>query len=338
MTSQLELGFTLALALALVPATAAAETVSVAAPSTSSAAEPDVFARVGTKVITVREYESALAAGLRARFYHGRPPEGETARVGREVGEGLVMQVLLAAEAERRAIAPDRESVARQLAEYESRYAGNLQWQRTRAEILPRLTAELEGRSRVKRLEASVRAVPTPSEPDARAYYEAKAALFTEPEQVRLSLILLKVDPTATAAAWSEAWAEAERLIARLRQGEEFAAVARAHSADPSAAQGGDLGYVHRGILPEAIERQFVDGLQPGELSRPARVLEGIAIVRMDARKTARLRAYDEVARNARELLQRSRADEAWAKLKAELRSGAVVWVDESRIAATGQR
>ena len=338
MTSKHTRRLMLALALALVPAVGAAETVSVAAPATASGAEPDVFARVGGKVISVREYESALAAGLRARFYHGRPPEGEAARFGREVGEGLVLQVLLAAEAERRAIAPDREAIAKQLAEYERRYADNEQWQRTRSDILPRLTAELESRSRVKRLEAAVRAVPAPSEADARAYYESKAALFTEPEQVRLSLILLPVDPAATPAVWSAAAAEAERLLARLRQGEDFAALARAHSADPSASQGGDLGYVHRGMLPEAIERQFVDGLKPGELSAPARLLEGIAIVRMDARKPARLRAYDEVARNARELLQRSRADEAWAKLKAELRAGATVWLDESRIAAAGQR
>ena len=63
-----------------------------------------------------------------------------------------------------------------------------------------------------------------------------------------------------------------------------------------------------------------------------------IAIVRLDARKPPRLREYDEVARNARELLQRSRADEAWAKLKADLRAGAAVWLDESRMAAAGQR
>lgn len=338
MTSKHTRTVTLALALALVPAAAAAETVSVASPTPASGAQPEVFARVGGKVISVREYESALAAGLRARFYHGRPPEGETARFGREVGETLVLQVLLAAEAERRAIEPDREAIAKQLAEYEWRYADSEQWQRTRADILPRLTADLEGRSRVKRLEAAVRALPEPSEADARAYYESKSALFTEPEQVRLSLILLKVDPAATPAVWARAGAEAERLLARLREGEDFAKLARAHSADPSASQGGDLGYVHRGMLPETIERQFVDGLQPGQLSAPAKLLEGIAIVRMDARKPARLREYDEVARNARELLQRSRADEAWAKLKADLRAGATVWLDESRIAAVGQR
>lgn len=338
MTSKHTRKLALALALALVPVVAGAEAVSVAAPATASGAEPGVFARVGGKVISTAEYESALAAGMRARFYHGRPPEGETARVARDVGEDLVLQVLLAAEAERRAIEPDREAIASQIAEYERRYAGSEQWQRTRADILPRLTADLEGRSRVKRLEAAVRAVPAPGEADARAYYESKAALFTEPEQLRLSLILLKVEPAAAAEVWTAAGTEAERLLGRLRQGEDFAKLARAHSADPSASQGGDLGYVHRGMLPEAIERQFVDGLQPGQLSTPAKLLEGIAIVRMDARKPARLRAYDEVARNARELLQRSRADEAWAKLKADLRANATVWLDESRIAAAGQR
>lgn len=298
--------------------------------------DAEIFARVDDRTISLREYRAALATGVRQKFYHGRPPEAELARLGREVGERLIMEVLLSAEAQRREIEPDRAAIARQISEYEQRYAANEQWQRARGDVLPQLTAELERRSRLARLETGVRAAPLPDETESRAYYLANPALFTEPDQVRLSLILLKVQPAAPGSAWDEAMAEAERLHASIGTGADFAELARARSADPSATKGGDLGYLHRGMLPQAIEAQFVDGLQVGAVAKPVRVLEGVAIVRLDARKPPRLRDFDEVAKTARDLLQRERGERAWARLNAELRAAATVKMDESRYATVG--
>jgi parvulin-like peptidyl-prolyl isomerase len=300
-------------------------------PATPAVTEVDVFARVDGKVITVRDFQSALAAGMRQKFYHGRPREGELARFSREVGEKLVMQLLLGAEAERRGIEPDRTAIDKQIEEYDRRYAASEQWQRSRENVLKRLVGELERRSRLERLEAQVKAVAVPAEDEALAYYRSRPELFTEPERVRLSLILLKVQPGAAGKVWEAAFAEAGRLHERLVKGADFAEVARLHSGDPSAAKGGDLGYLHRGMLPAEIEKQFVDGLQTGQISKPARVLEGIAIVRLDERRPPLLREYGLVARSAQDLLQRERGEQAWARLTADLRAAAVVQLDESR-------
>lgn len=305
----------------------------VAAQSQASGNEAEVFARVGEQVITLGEYRSAFAAGVRQKFYHARPPEDELARFQREVGEKLIDQALLAREAQRRGIVPDRARIDAQVAEYEKRYAGNERWQNTRANVLPRLVRELERRSRLERLEANVRSVPLPDPADARAYYEANPGLFTEPEQVRLSLILLKVNPASPDEVWDEAMARGQRLHARLKQGADFAELARLNSADPSAERGGDLGYVHRGMLPESIEKQVIETLHPGAASAPVRLLEGVAIVRLEARKPARLREFADVSRSARELLQRERGEKAWQTLVAELRAAKDVQVIELRYA-----
>lgn len=323
-----------------IAAALAAAWVAGAALAADTAPPPsaDVFARVGDRVISVRDYESALAAGVRQKFYHGRPAAEDLARFGREVGEGLVAQALLSAEAERRGIEPDRAAIDRQLAEYERRYADSTQWKQSRESVLPRLVAELERRSRLERLEASVRAVPSPGEAAIRAYYESKPERFTEPEQLRLSLILLKLEPAASAADREAAMALAGDLHRQLAAGADFAALARKHSGDPSAASGGDLGYVHRGMLPQAVEKQFADGLEPGQVSAPSRVLEGVAIVRLEDRKAPRLRPFDEVAGNAAALLQRDLGEQAWTRLKSDLRASAAVWVDETRFAAAGSK
>lgn len=300
--------------------------------------EAAVFARVDGQVIPLDAYHAAIASEMRQKFYHGKPPEDELSRFRKEVGEKLVMQVLLSAEADRRGIEPDRAAIAGEVAGYERRYAQSEQWKRSRENILPRVVGELERRSRLARLEAQVRAVPLPDESEAREYYRSRPELFTEPERVRLSLILLRTDPGAPASVVEGAFEEAQGIRERIGKGADFAELARVHSADPSAAKGGDLGYVHRGMLPEAIERDVLDELEPGAVSKPVRVLEGVALVRLESRKVARLRGFDEVARNARELLQRERGEQAWAALNAKLRAGAVVRLDESRYGAAGPR
>jgi len=54
----------------------------------------------------------------------------------------------------------------------------------------------------------------------------------------------------------------------RLRTGESFEELARLHSDDATAPQGGDLGWVSPGQTVPAFE-QVMDSLQPGEISEP---------------------------------------------------------------------
>lgn len=303
-----------------------------AAPSLAQAAPGgEVFAVVGAKTITLPEYQSALSSGMRQKYYHAKPPEGELARFQREVGDQLVNQVLLLDEAVRRGVEPDRARIDETIAGYERRYQDSEQWKANRERLLPGLRERLERQSRLERLEQAVRAIAAPEEAAVRAYYDAHPALFTEPEQVRLALILLKVDPASPRAVWEKAGEEAERIHERLKKGADFAELARLHSSDPSAAKGGDLGFVHRGVLPEAIQRQVIDTLKPGVPSEPVVLLEGVAIVRLDGRRAATRRSFEDVRVRAAELWVREQGEEAWRKLIAELRARTRILFDESR-------
>jgi parvulin-like peptidyl-prolyl isomerase len=156
--------------------------------------------------------------------------------------------------------------------------------------------------------------------------------LFVEPEQVKLAVILLKVEPSAPVAQWRAADEEGKRLHAKLKAGADFASLAKLHSSDRSAAQGGQMEYTHRGMLPEAVQ-QVVDPLKPGTYSAPVRLLEGVAILRVDGRKPAQQRAFDEVKARATELWQRDASDTRWKQLIAELRRATPVRIDESHYA-----
>lgn len=304
---------------------AAAACIAIAEPSGG-----ERFATVDDATISRAQYEAAVAAAMRGRFYHARAPEHELAAFRREVGERLIDRMLLLAEAKRRGIAAERARIDEAVAQYDRRYAGSERWRAGREEMLAPLVAELERQSELEQLERAVRAVPPPPEDEVRAYYDRHPAQFTEPEQVRLSLIVLRVDPAAPRLAWEQAHAEADRLRARLARGAEFGELARLHSADPSAAKDGDLGYLHRGMLPEAIQSGVIDALKPGEVPAPLRLLEGVALVRLEDRKAPRLHAYAEARARALELAQRSRGEQAWTQLIAALRAKAAIRVDES--------
>ncbi len=290
-----------------------------------------VFATVGTAVISAAEYDAAFAVAQRNRFYHRQAPVAEVEALKREVGDQLINRILLAEEAARRNIVPDRGRIDAQVQGYERRYGNSPQWPRMKAEMLPALIAELEKRSVIERLEAQVREVGTPDEAALRQYYAEHKEKFTEPERVKVSVILLKVDPSSPKAAWDQAREEAASIRARLARGAEFAELARLHSADGSAEKGGDMGYLHRGMLPEPVQ-DTVDKLVPGSLSEPITVLEGIALLRVDDRKVARQRDFDDVRERVEQLWRREAADEAFATFIAGLRAAAAVKVvDASR-------
>ncbi len=288
-----------------------------------------VFATVGTTIISAAEYDAAYAVAQRNRFYHRKAPAAEVQALKREVGDQLINRILLAEEATRRNIAPDHKRIESQLQGYERRYGASPQWPRMKAEMLPALTAELEQRSRIERLEAQVREVALPDEAVLRAFYDENREKFMEPERVKVSVILLKVDPSSPKAAWEQAREEAAAIRGRLARGADFAELARLHSADGSAEKGGDMGYLHRGMLPKPVQ-DAVDKLAPGGLSEPITVLEGIALLRVDDRKAARQRDFDDVRERAEQLWRREASDAAWDDFLARLRSATAVQVVDS--------
>lgn len=292
---------------------------------------PDtVFARVGDRVVTQRAFDEAYRHALRSRFYHGRPPEGQLDAVRRQVADEVVMRVLLLGEAERLGLHPDDGSIGATLDAYDRRYADSPRYKAHRDELRATLRARLAEEDLLRQIETRVRRVAPPDEKQLVAYYEANPDKFTEPGRQRVSVILLKVDPSSAAAVWDAVLEQAGDLVQRIARGEDFAELARTHSGDASAHRGGDMGYLHQGMLSPAAQ-DVVDALPLGQVSAPVRLLEGVAVFRVDERRPARLRAFADVAARARELWLRETGERAWTDLRETLRASTPVTV--SRLA-----
>ena len=143
-------------------------------------------------------------------------------------------------------------------------------------------------------------------------------------------MILLKVDPSATSATWKKSDEQAQALVKRVRAGEDFAALARQHSGDGSAQQGGDMGYLHSGMLPDGTQ-EAMSKLKIGEISDSLRMLEGFALFRLTDRKAAKLHGFDAVKVRAQELAQREQSDAVWTAFVADLKTKTPAQIDQSR-------
>ena len=301
-----------------------------------AAAPSPVFAKIGENVISGEQFDAAFSQAARGKFYHGNPSDAVIAQLQREVGQKLVDETLLFAEAQRRSIQPDAGAVQKVIDGYEQRYKDSAQWQANREKVMPGLKAKLERDNVMEQLTAQAKAVAAPDAQQLQKYYDEHKDKFTSPEQVHLQLILLKVNPSSPQAQWDAARQEGAAIVRRLQAGADFAELAKVHSGDGSAQRGGDLGFVHRGMLPEGAEAA-VDKLQPGQTSDAVQVLEGIAILRLQARKQPVLNPIDAVRPRLRDLYLREASEEAWTAFLTRLRRDNPVRFDESRFLPLAQ-
>jgi peptidyl-prolyl cis-trans isomerase SurA len=113
-----------------------------------------------------------------------------------------------------------------------------------------------------------------------QAYYDAHKNEFTQPEQVRLSEILVPTPADANETVVAQAKAKADSISAKIMSGEKFEDLAKTYSGGPTASQGGDLGLFKRGALAKVLEDQtFV--LPTGGITAPIRTRQGFVILKV---------------------------------------------------------
>jgi len=120
-----------------------------------------------------------------------------------------------------------------------------------------------------------------PSQSEIEKYYRAnQSRSFTHPEQRRVRHIFISAssDPTARTATA----ARAAELLAKLKQGADFAQAARDYSDDSATrVNGGELGFIERGRMVKPFE-DAVFKLKPGELSGVIELPSGFDIAQVE--------------------------------------------------------
>jgi peptidyl-prolyl cis-trans isomerase C len=160
------------------------------------------------------------------------------------------------------------------------------------------------------------------TEEDARKYHQENPEQFKVPEQVRVSHILIKPelgdDPNEAKAT---ARTRIEGLLKQIKEGADFAELAKANSVCPSAPKGGDLGFFPRGKTTPAFEKVAFE-LQVGQLSDVVETEYGFHIIKATDHQDPTDITFEQAKEKIIELLTEERqsefADEYLKKLKAE--------------------
>ena len=150
---------------------------------------------------------------------------------------------------------------------------------------------------------------PLITEAAIRGRYDAEIAGKPGAEEVHARHILMADE------------AAAKKIIEELKKGGDFAELAKKHSTDPGAAQGGDLGFFKKDdMVPEFATAAF--GLKPGEITQiPVKTQFGWHIIKLEERRSAAPPTFEE----SRDELRQKLIQDAYQKLSATARTGVKV-------------
>ena len=115
---------------------------------------------------------------------------------------------------------------------------------------------------------------------DMLKFYNEHKADFQQPEQIRLSEILIPTADNASPTDVAQAETKANDVKAQLDKAGDFADLAKKYSGGPSAAQGGELGLFKRGALAKVLEDQTF-ALKVGDSTPPTRTRQGFVILKV---------------------------------------------------------
>ncbi|MBI3029960.1 MAG: peptidylprolyl isomerase [Candidatus Rokubacteria bacterium] len=174
------------------------------------------------------------------------------------------------------------------------------------------LTTEMANRERQK-------ATTEITDEAIRGYYDANPQLFASPERASASHILLKASE------------EAETILARLKDGADFAGLAREHSQDARTRElGGRIFRIVRGQMTPEFERA-VFGLRTGEISGVVEDKDGYHIILLHEHVAASVIPFEAAREKLRPRVAFERGQERLKALLADLeRQGTVELFDEA--------
>jgi peptidyl-prolyl cis-trans isomerase C len=162
----------------------------------------------------------------------------------------------------------------------------------------------------------------TPSEQELSDYYRKNRHMFASPAKVEARHILLRTRP------------EAEEIMQKLKQGEDFVQLAKDFSIDlPLAREGGQMAKypIPKGeALPELDEVLFM--LAEGEMSPIVDTEFGFHIIRIDTIFPPSFKSYEEVREDIKKQLTRQLHNEAYEEMAAQLEKSAEIVIFEDRI------
>lgn len=129
------------------------------------------------------------------------------------------------------------------------------------------------------------------TEDEMKAYFEENKQDFAQEKQVKARHILVENEE------------KAKEIIAKLRNGDDFAELAKKYSIDPATKEnGGDLGFFGKGDMVKEFE-DVAFSLKVGEISSPVKTQYGYHIIKVEEKKEAQEADYEKSKDKIKDIL-----------------------------------
>lgn len=142
---------------------------------------------------------------------------------------------------------------------------------------------------------------------DIKKFYEDNKEAFKENESANASHILVEEED------------KAKEIYEKIKNGEDFAALAREFSTCPSKEKGGDLGTFTKGQMVKEFEDAVFNG-EVGKVTEPVKTQFGYHIIKVNEKNEGRDLDFDEVKDKIAEQVRRQKEQELYSKKISELK------------------
>ncbi|WP_258171204.1 peptidylprolyl isomerase [Paenibacillus sp. R14(2021)] len=218
---------------------------------------------------------------------------------GAQTMDNLIQDELVKQEADKAGIAITDADVDKEIANIKKRFPTEADFQ----SALQQASMTLDDLKKQTPMQLRIRKILEPqvkvTDKDIEDYFNQNKAQYDEPEQVKASHILVATK------------AEAEAVIKQLKDGGDFAQIAKEKSTDPgSKDKGGDLGFFGKGAMDPAFEKAAF-ALKVGEMTtEPVQSQYGYHIIKVTDRKEAKTATLAEKKEEIKEQIIQSKISE----------------------------
>lgn len=287
--------------------------VSALAWAAEEKAPGDKVAVVNGVTISKDTYDRELDFFVRRAAPGGQQiPDVQMAQMKNEILESLIDRELLFQESQKKGIKVKTEAVSDQLQKIQQRYPNKEEFKKLLSNMgltESDVQAQIERGMAIQELiDKEVTEKIKVSDEETKSFYDKNPQLFQQPEQVKASHILIKVQADAPADQKADARKKLEAVQQKVKKGEDFATLAKTYSEGPSGPKGGDLGYFRRGQMVKPFE-EVAFSLKPDETSEIVETQFGYHLIKVNDKKPAKKMTYAEVKDRLNEHLKKQKTD-----------------------------
>jgi len=269
-------------------------------------------AAVNGVTITMEEFNGETLLVQRSVLGMGKPLTcAQIANNQKEVVESLIRREILYQESRKAGIKIDNKDITKEIDAIKKQFLSDAEYKNelTRRNLSEdTLRAQMERNLLIsKYVEQQFLKKVKVTDADIMANYESHLSALKQPLQVRVSHILIQIDPKSEASRKQEARRKAEQILKDLRDGKDFKTLAREQSDGPTRTSGGDLGYIKKGQLEKQFE-SVIFNLKKDEISDVIETNYGFHLFKVTDRKPESILAYDNVKEQIKQLMLQEKA------------------------------